>query len=136
MAGAIQKTMMLDVLPEEEMSELRHNPRRTLSHLKRLTREGKALLHDRPLDEIAHAKWFDRAHRYLERKMPDVHILPPDQLISIRMPNLLSSTYKRPHPLDAAMSRSEQGQKLNRKMLAIIASATERLEMKLETEGK
>lgn len=118
------------------MTESRDNPRRTLSHLKRLTRDGKALLHDRPLDELAHAKWFDRARRYLERKMPDVRILPPDQLISVRMPNLLSPTYKRPHPLDAAMSRSQQGQKLNRKMLTIIASAIERLELTLESEDK
>ena len=118
------------------MTESRDNSKRTLGHLKRLTREGRALLDERPLDELAHAKWFDRAERYLARKMPDVRVLPPDQLISIEMPDLMSPTYKRPHPLDAAMSRSEQGQKLNRKMLAIIASATERLELKLETEDK
>jgi len=94
------------------------------------------MLHDRPLDELTHAKWFDRARRYLARKMPDVQILPPDQLISVTMPDLLSPTYKRPHPLDAAMSRSEQGQKLIRKMLAIIASAIERLELRLESEGQ
>ena len=116
------------------MKESQDNPKRTLSHLKRLTREGRVLLHDRPLDELAHAKWFDRAKRYLERKMPDVQVLPPDQLISIRMPDLLSPSYKRPHPLDAAMSRSQQGQKLIQKMLAIIASATERLELRIETE--
>jgi hypothetical protein len=75
------------------------------------------------LDEIAHAKWYDRAERYLDRNMPHVQVLPPDQLISIKMPDLMSPTHKRPHPLDAAMSRSEQSQKLIQKMLSIIASA-------------
>ncbi|MBT3194481.1 MAG: hypothetical protein HN341_18190 [Verrucomicrobia bacterium] len=116
------------------MTESRDNPRCTLSHLKRLTREGSALLHDRPLDELAHAKWLDRAEKYLERKMPDVQVLPPDQLISIKMPNLLSPNYSKPHPLDAAMSRSEQGQRLIQKFQAIIASAIERLELTLESE--
>ena len=118
------------------MTDSTDNPRRTLSHLKRLTREGQALLHDGPLDELGHAKWFDRARRYLERKIPEVQILPVDQLISVKMPNFLSPTYKRPHPLDAAMSRSEQGQKLILKMLAIIASATERMELRLEAEDQ
>jgi hypothetical protein len=117
------------------MTESRDNPKRTLAHLKRLTREGRALLGERPLDELAHAKWFGRAERYLERKMPDVRVLPPDQLISIKMPDLMSPTYRRPHALDAAMSRSEQSQKLIQKMLGIIASATERLELQLESEG-
>jgi hypothetical protein len=119
---------------ENEMTESRDNPKRTLSHLKRLTRDGQALLHDRPLDEWAHAKWVDRAKRYLERKMPDVQVLPLDQLISIKMPDLLSPNYRKPHPLDAAMSRCEQGQKLIQKFLAIIASAIERLELTLESE--
>ncbi|MBL7076299.1 MAG: hypothetical protein ISS31_02405 [Kiritimatiellae bacterium] len=116
------------------MTQSRDNPNRTLSHLKRLTREGRALLDERPLDELAHAKWFDRAERYLERKMPDVQVLPPDQLISIKMPDLMSPTYRRPHPLDAAMGRSEQSQKLIQKMLGIIASARERLELQIESQ--
>ena len=117
------------------MTESQDNPKRTLSHLRRLTRDGQALLHDRPLDEWAHAKWLDRAERYLERKMPEVQVLPPDQLISIKMPNLLSPDYRKPHPLDAAMSRSEQGQKLIQKFLTIIASAIERLELTLESQN-
>lgn len=72
-------------MPENEMSESQDNPKRTLSHLRRLTRDGQTLLHDRPLDEWAHAKWLYRAERYLERKMPEVQVLPPDQLISIKM---------------------------------------------------
>lgn len=92
------------------------------------------MLNEHPLDEVKHAKWFDRAERYLARKMPDVQVLPPAQLISIKMPDLMSPTHRQPHPLDAAMSRSEQGQKLTKKMLGIIASATERLELQLETE--
>ncbi len=123
-------------MPGREMTESRENPKRTLGHLKRLTREGRVLLDERPLDELAHAKWSDRAKRYLARKMPDVQILPPDQLISVKMPNLLSPSYRRPHPLDAAMSRSRQGQKLIQKMLGIIASATERLELRLEGDGR
>jgi len=79
-------------------------------------------------------KWFERAKRYLGRKMPEVVILPCDQLISVRMPKFLSPSYKRPHPLDAAMSRCEQGQKLIQQMLGIIASAIERLELRMETE--
>jgi len=118
------------------MTDSRDNPKRTLSHLKRLSREGRALLNDRPHDELAHAKWFDRARRYLERKMPGVRMLPPDQLISVKMPNLMDPTYRRPHPLDAARSRSEQGCKLTLKMLGIVASATERLELQLELEGR
>jgi hypothetical protein len=110
------------------------NPKRTLSHLKRLTREGMALLDECPLDEWAHAKWLDRAERYLECKMPDVQVLPPDQLISIKIPNLLNPDYAKPHPFDAAISRSEQGQKLIQKYLTIIASAIERIELKLESE--
>jgi hypothetical protein len=118
-----------------KMTETRDNTKRTLSHLKRLIREGRVLLEKHPLDELAHAKWFDRAERYLDRKMPDVQVLPPDQLISIKMPDLMSPTFRLPHPLDAAMSRSEQSQRLIQKMLGIIASATERLELQLETEG-
>ncbi len=116
------------------MTESRDNPKRTLGHLKRLSRDGRTLLHERPLDELGNAKWFDRAKRYLERKMPEVKILPPDQLISVRMPNFLGPSYKRPHPLDAAMSRCEQGQKLIQQMLGIIASAIKRLELRMETE--
>lgn len=41
------------------------NPRRTLSHLNRLMREGDVLVEQRPLDEITHAKWIDRARKYL-----------------------------------------------------------------------
>ena len=117
------------------MTKTPDNTKRTLSHLKRLTREGRVLLDERPLDELAQAKWFDRAQRYLEHKMPDVQVLPPDQLISIEMPDLMSPSYRPPHPLDAAMSRSEQTQRLTQKMLGIIASATEKLELKLESEG-
>jgi len=116
------------------MPEPRDNPKRTLSHLKRLTREGQTLLREWPLDELARARWFDRARRYLNRKMPDVQVLPPDQLIDVRMPNFLSPTYRQPHPLDAAMSRNRQGHKLSQKMLSIIASAIERLELRLELE--
>ena len=115
------------------MTESRGNPKQTLRHLKRLAREGRALLRDWPLDELAHAKWLDRAKRYIERTMPDVQVLPPDQLISIKMPDLLSPTYKQPHPMDAALRRSEQGQKLVQMFLAIIASAIERLELTLES---
>jgi len=38
---------------------MKHNPRRILGHLKRLMREGDEMLHERPFDEIAHAKWCD-----------------------------------------------------------------------------
>ena len=68
--------------------------------------------------------------------MPGVRMLPPDQLISVKMPNLMDPTYRRPHPLDAARSRSEQGCKLTLKMLGIVASATERLELQIELEGR
>ena len=118
------------------MTESRDNPKRTLSHLKRLTREGRALLEERPLDELARAKWSDRARRYLNRKMPGVQVLPPSQLIDARMPNFLSPTYRPPHPLDAAISRNRQGRKLSQKMLSILASAIERLELRLELEGQ
>ncbi len=114
------------------MTESRDIPKRTLGHLKRLSRDGRTLLHERPLDELAHAKWLDRAKRYLDRKMPEVQVLPPDQLIPVRMPNFLSPSYKQPHPLDAAMSRFEQRQKLIQKMLGIIASAIEMLELRME----
>ena len=118
------------------MTKSPDNPRRTLSHFKRLSREGKALLSDRPLDELAHAKWFERTRRYLEQKMPEVQILPPDQLISVKMPNPLSPTYRQPHQLDAAIHRCDQGRKLTQQMLAIVASATERIELRLETDNK
>lgn len=117
------------------MSETRDNPKRTLSHLKRLTRDGLSLVEQRPLDEMAHAYWLERAERYLKRKMPEVHVPTASELIPTRMPNLLSAAYKPPHPLDAAMSRSQKGQRLIQKMLGIIASAIERLELRIETEG-
>ena len=117
------------------MTESQDNPKRTLSHLKRLTREGRVLLHERPLDELARARWLDRTKRYLQRKMPDVQVLPAYQLVSVRMPDLLGPSYKPPHPLDAAMSRNEQGHKLIQKMLCIIAIAIERLELRMENEG-
>lgn len=44
---------------------MKHNPRRILGHLKRLMREGDEMLHDQPLDEVAHAKWCDRTEKYM-----------------------------------------------------------------------
>jgi len=117
------------------MTQSTDNPRRTLGHLKRLTREGQELLDNRPLDELAHAKWIMRTMNYLARKMPEVQVLPLHQLISLEMPNTLDPGYKRPHPLDAAMRRNDQGQQIIQKLLAVLASARERLELQLETDG-
>lgn len=117
------------------MSKSQNNPRRTLGHLKRLRREGTDLLDNRPLDELAHAKWIHRVINYIPRKMPEVTILPLDQLVDAKMPNLLDPRYHRPHPLDAAMSRADGGQKLIRKLLVILASAQERLELALEADA-
>jgi len=86
------------------------------------------------MDEIAHAKWIDRAERYLRKRVPNIQILPRYQLEGVEMPNLLSPDYKKPHPVDAAFARAESGRKLARKYLAICASAQERLELKLEEE--
>jgi hypothetical protein len=109
--------------------------RRTLAHLKRLMCDGRDLAHERPLDEIAHATWMDRAEKYMERKLPDVRIPPPYELIHVEMPDLLSPDYRPSHPLDAAMARAESGRQLMGKMQAILASAIERLELELESDG-
>ena len=116
------------------MRKTQDNPRRTLGHLKRLMREGEDLLLSRPLDEFAHALWYDRAEKYLNRKMPELKIPPPDQLVSIEMPDLLASGHQRSHPIDAAFARASTGGELVGKLMAILASAIERLELKLESE--
>jgi len=108
--------------------------RRILASLRRLRRDGETLLRERPLDEIAHAKWIERAQRYLQKRMPDVHVAPPDELVPVQMPALLDPAYRRPHPTDAAFARANSGRELAEKHFAIIASAEERLELKVETE--
>ena len=111
------------------MTKPQDNPRRTIGHLKRLIREGEDLLHNRPLDEWAHAKWTDRAIRYLKRKMPDFPVPTAYELQPVQMPDFMSPNYKKPHPLDVAMTRSENGQKRMRKLVPILTSAAERLEL-------
>ena len=118
------------------MTVSRNDSRRTLAHLRRLTREATELLQSRPLDELAHARWIERTLNYVHRKMPGVKILPLDQLVPVTMPDLLRPGFRLPHPLDAAMRRSNHGQQLIRKLRAILASAMERLELELETDGK
>jgi len=108
--------------------------RHILSSIRRLRRDGERLLHERPLDEIAHAKWIDRADRYLRKRVSDARILPADQLVPVRMPNLLAPEFCKPHPFDAAAARAESGRKLAEKYLVICASAQERLELRIEQE--
>lgn len=92
-------------------------------------------MHERPLDEVAHAKWIDRADRYLRKRVPDATIAPLEQLEPIEMPNLLDPAYRRPHPADAALARADSGRRLAEKYLAICASVQERLELQLELNG-
>ncbi|MBT3382053.1 MAG: hypothetical protein HN742_19720 [Lentisphaerae bacterium] len=114
------------------MTQSADNPRRTLSHLKRLMREGDELVEQRPLDELAHAKWLDRARKYLERKIPEMEIPPPWELSRTPFPDLLSRDYRPPHPIDAALARAESGRDLMGQMMVFIAHAAERLEAELE----
>ena len=113
-------------------AEERHNARQTLGHLKRLTREGRALLHDRPLDEWAHARWIERADRYLRRQIPGIDIPSALQLVPHRIPDLLDPNHEPPHPIDAAMGRCQHGRQLVEKYLVILARATEQLELNIE----
>ena len=106
--------------------------KRILSSIRRLRRDGELLLRERPLDEIAHAKWIDRADRYLRKRVPETHIAPLNQLAPVQMPNLLSPNYRKPHPADSALARADSGRRLAEKYLAICASAQERLELKLD----
>ena len=49
------------------MKEQRNpSTRRILSTVRRLRRDGETLLRERPLDEIAHAMWMQRADTYEE----------------------------------------------------------------------
>ena len=112
----------------------RPSTRRVLSSIRRLRRDGEVLLRERPLDEMAHAKWIDRADRYLRKRVSDARILPSDQLVPVKMPNLLAPDFRKPHPFDAAAARAESGRRLAEKYLAICASAEERLELQLEQE--
>lgn len=118
------------------MNESQDNPRRTLGHLRRLRRDGKDLINTRPLDEIAHAMWCDRMKKYLQRKMPDVRIPPPHELVPVNMPNLLAPDYHPSHPIDAAFRRATSGGQLVQAYLTILASAIERFELEWDTDGK
>lgn len=114
------------------MNESANNPRRTLSHFKRLVREGEDLAEHRPLDEVANTKWLQRAIRYVSRKMPDVTIASPSDACPVEMRNLLDTDYEPPDPSDAAVARAESGRALMRQRLVILAHAIEQLEAKLE----
>ncbi len=114
--------------------ESKPSTRRILSSIHRLRRDGETLLRERPLDEIAHAKWTDRADKYLRKRMPNVHIAPPYELEPVTIPNFLDPSYRPSHPMDSALARTEAGKRLAQKYLSILASAQERLELKLETE--
>lgn len=116
------------------MSKHSDNRRRTLSHLARLKHEGQELIEVRPLDDLAQAKWIERVVNYIERKMPDVEIPPLHQLGDVELPDALELSRHRPHPLDAAMSRSHSGTSIIRKLLVILASAQERLELQTESD--
>jgi hypothetical protein len=106
--------------------------KRVLRHLARLRREGIALLRDRPLDEVAHAMWSDRADKYMGKEFPESRPRRPDELVEVQMPDLLDPTRPRSHPLDAAVARTEIGCQLMRRQLAVLASRAEQLELKME----
>ena len=108
--------------------------RRILSSVRRLIRDGEKLFDERPLDEIVHVKWIDRADRYLRKRVPDIYIAPPHELEPTQMPDLLAPDYRKPHPMDAALGRAESGRRLAQKYLTICAQAQERLELELERE--
>jgi hypothetical protein len=120
------------------MTDPEQDARRTLGHLKRLIREGEDLARDRPLDELAHAKWFERATNYVRRKMPAVTIPPLSQLVpaNARMTNWLAPGYRAPHPVDAAMTRARKGRELMSQMVIVLASAVERLELEIEDPSR
>jgi hypothetical protein len=120
------------------MADSGKDARRTLGHLKRLIREGEDLARDRPLDELAHARWFERATNYIRRKMPAVAIPPLPQLVpaNVRMPDLLAPGYRAPHPIDAAMTRARKGRELMSQMVIVLASAIERLELEIEGQSR
>ena len=110
------------------------NPRRTLGHLKRLMREGDELLEQRPLDEIAHAKWLDRARKYLERKIPGLEIPPPWELTGKIPVNPFSPDFKHTSPLEGTLARAESGRNLMGHMMVFIAHGIERIEAQLEVD--
>ena len=97
-------------------------------------REGDELVEQRPLDEIAHAKWYDRARKYLERKTPGLKIPPPWELTGRIPPNWMSPDFKRKSPAEAALARAESGRDLMGHMMVFIAHGIERIEAKLEPD--
>jgi len=114
------------------MTQSTGNPRRTLGHLKRLMREGDDLVEQTPLDEIAHAKWMDRAQRYLERKIPGMEIPPLWKLHPTPLPDLLDPDLRTPDPIDATLTRAERGRDLVGQLMVFLAHAIENLEADLE----
>ena len=111
------------------------NTKRVLQHLARLRREGEALVHYRPLDELPQAMWSHRVEKYLAKEFPESKQLSVSDLIEVKMPNLLDLKLKKSHPLDAAVARAQMGQQLIRRQLALIASKAEQLELKRERTG-
>lgn len=114
------------------MKDTPANPRRVLSHLKRLMREGDIILHEHPHDELSHALWDNRVTKYIQCKMPDVQILQVDELVPTVMPDLMDRNRHVSSPKDSARIRAKSSRDLMKKYLTILASAIERLELQIE----
>ena len=106
--------------------------RRALSHLKRLRREGVAMLAAECLGNVKHALWCQRVERHV-RKL----FAPPDDysnafnvpLTGVRSPlDTLSDEPVAPPPKPIGADL------ITKHWLVPLVSATERLELKLEQE--
>ena len=99
-------------------------------------REGNETFHDRPFDEIAHAKWIERTENYIQRRMPDVRIPSCNEVLPIDIPDLLDPNYRKSDPFDATIARTDSGRNLAEIFITMLASAIERLELEIENEDK
>jgi hypothetical protein len=107
------------------------SPKRVLSHLHRLKREGEALLQSETLDPRAEAMWSDRLFRYLRKISED-----PATFERLLMKSVMAlSTEAVPPPVKSPQELTKVWKKHVANHLVTLAGAIEQFEAQYEQES-
>ena len=105
-------------------------PKRVLSHLLRLQREGEALLNQRTLEQLTEGMWSHRLFSYLRKISTDPETF--DRLIwNTPMPDLLHDP---PTPIRSVAEMTRVQKKHVTKHLVTLAGAIEQFEAQYQAE--
>jgi hypothetical protein len=107
-------------------------PKRVLSHLLRLQREGEALATRDDVTLIEEGRWGWRVHRYLRRILADQFML--DRLQAYQIPPITSSQFSLPHPLPREDYVAMIRKRINT-LLTTLTSVIDQLEAHIEASS-